>query len=82
MEQKYVYAIALIVVLGIVVLGVYWALYLQPTPLKDIVDTATEDGSFTTLVTALEAADLVDALKGEGPFTVFAPSVGERDGLV
>lgn len=41
---------------------------------KDIVETAVGAGSFTTLVKALEAADLVDALKGEGPFTVFAPT--------
>jgi uncharacterized surface protein with fasciclin (FAS1) repeats len=41
---------------------------------KDIVDTAVAAGSFTTLVTALKAADLVDTLKGPGPFTVFAPT--------
>lgn len=41
---------------------------------KDIVDIAVEAGSFTTLVTALQAAGLVDTLKGEGPFTVFAPT--------
>lgn len=41
---------------------------------KDIVDTAAEAGSFSTLVTAVKAADLVDTLKGEGPFTVFAPT--------
>lgn len=41
---------------------------------KDIVQTAMEAGDFETLVTALKAADLVDALKGEGPFTVFAPT--------
>jgi uncharacterized surface protein with fasciclin (FAS1) repeats len=40
----------------------------------DIVDTAVEAGSFTTLAAALGAADLVDTLKGEGPFTVFAPT--------
>jgi uncharacterized surface protein with fasciclin (FAS1) repeats len=40
----------------------------------DIVETATEAGSFRTLVAAVEAAGLVDALKGDGPFTVFAPS--------
>jgi len=45
-----------------------------PAALKDIVDTAVEAGSFTTLVTAVEAAGLVDTLKGEGPFTVFAPT--------
>ena len=41
---------------------------------KDIVDTAVAAGSFKTLVTAVQAAGLVDALKGEGPFTVFAPT--------
>lgn len=41
---------------------------------KDIVDTAVEAGSFSTLVAAVEAAGLADTLKGEGPFTVFAPT--------
>jgi len=41
---------------------------------KDIVDTAVEAGNFTTLAAALEAAGLVETLKGEGPFTVFAPT--------
>lgn len=41
---------------------------------KDIVDTAVGAGSFTTLVAAVGAAGLVDTLKGEGPFTVFAPT--------
>ena len=40
----------------------------------DIVDIASSAGSFNTLVTAVAAADLVDALKGDGPFTVFAPT--------
>ncbi|MDH3402740.1 MAG: fasciclin domain-containing protein [Acidobacteriota bacterium] len=40
----------------------------------DIVDTAVANGSFGTLAAALEAAGLVDALKGDGPFTVFAPT--------
>ncbi len=40
----------------------------------DIVDTAIAAGSFTTLVTAVKAAGLVDTLKGDGPFTVFAPT--------
>ena len=43
-------------------------------PKKDIVDTAIEAGSFKTLVAAVQAAGLVDTLKGEGPFTVFAPT--------
>ncbi|PMH29930.1 fasciclin [Vibrio lentus] len=41
---------------------------------KDIVDVAAENGSFTTLVAAVKAAGLVDTLKGDGPFTVFAPT--------
>ena len=41
---------------------------------KDIVDTAVSAGSFETLVAAVQAADLVDTLKGDGPFTVFAPT--------
>jgi transforming growth factor-beta-induced protein len=40
----------------------------------DIVDTAVAAGSFNTLVTAVKAAGLVEVLKGEGPFTVFAPT--------
>jgi uncharacterized surface protein with fasciclin (FAS1) repeats len=41
---------------------------------KDIVDTAVSAGSFKTLVAAVTAADLAETLKGEGPFTVFAPT--------
>lgn len=41
---------------------------------KDIVDTAVGAGQFKTLVTAVKAADLVETLKGKGPFTVFAPT--------
>ncbi len=40
----------------------------------DLVDTAVAAGSFKTLAAALQAADLVGTLKGEGPFTVFAPT--------
>jgi transforming growth factor-beta-induced protein len=43
-------------------------------PQKNILDIATENGSFTTLLAAIQAAGLEDTLKGEGPFTVFAPS--------
>jgi transforming growth factor-beta-induced protein len=45
----------------------------EPEP-QTIVDIAVADGRFTTLVAALQAADLVGALSGEGPFTVFAPT--------
>lgn len=44
------------------------------TQKKDVVETAVAAGSFNTLARALEAADLVDVLKGEGPYTVFAPT--------
>jgi len=42
--------------------------------MKNIVETAVEAGSFKTLVTAVEAAGLVETLSGAGPFTVFAPT--------
>lgn len=43
-------------------------------PMKNIVQVAIEAGNFKTLATALQAAGLVDALQGPGPFTVFAPT--------
>ena len=46
----------------------------KPILEADIVETAVAAGSFKTLAAALGAADLVEALKGEGPFTVFAPT--------
>lgn len=48
---------------------------------KDIVDTAAANADFETLVAAVQAADLVDTLKGEGPFTVFAPTDAAFDAL-
>jgi transforming growth factor-beta-induced protein len=47
---------------------------LPPAKPSDIVDVAVADGRFTTLAAALQAANLVETLKGEGPFTVFAPT--------
>lgn len=46
----------------------------MPQPTQDIVEIASGDKQFETLVAALQAAGLVDALKGDGPFTVFAPT--------
>lgn len=46
----------------------------EPKAGKDIVETAMAAGDFKTLVTAVKAADLVETLKGKGPFTVFAPT--------
>jgi Secreted and surface protein containing fasciclin-like repeats len=62
-----------IVVVAALALGIATA-YAGKAPKKDIVDTAVAAGSFNTLATALEAAGLVDTLKGKGPFTVFAPT--------
>jgi uncharacterized surface protein with fasciclin (FAS1) repeats len=58
--------------------------------MADIVDTAVNAGTFSTLVAAIKAAGLVDTLKGKGPYTVFAPSddafaklpAGTVDGLL
>lgn len=58
--------------------------------MADIVDTAVNAGSFSTLVAAVKAAGLVETLKGAGPFTVFAPTdeafaklpAGTVDGLL
>lgn len=53
------------------------ALFLASTGVasaKDLVDTAVSAGSFKTLVAAAQAAGLVETLKGDGPFTVFAPT--------
>ena len=44
------------------------------SPKKDIVDTASDAGSLSTLLAAADAAGLVETLKGEGPFTIFAPT--------
>ena len=46
----------------------------SPAPGQDVVDTAVGAPNFKTLVAAVKAAGLVDALKGDGPFTVFAPT--------
>ncbi|WP_322509943.1 fasciclin domain-containing protein, partial [Anaerolinea sp.] len=54
--------------------GIIHAIDTVILPPKDIVDTAVENGSFNTLAAALQAAGLVDTLKGKGPFTVFAPT--------
>ena len=64
-------------ILGITVLLIFLsttALIAGSHSKKDIVDTAVGAGSFNTLVAAVKAADLADTLKGEGPFTVFAPT--------
>ncbi len=60
--------------LGLLLASVGWAgHHAQKAPMT-IVDVAADAGSFSTLLTALDAADLTDTLEGEGPFTVLAPT--------
>ena len=67
--------VPLVLVMALLAISAVPALAAPPAQAEmDIVDTAIENGSFTTLVAAVEAAGLVDTLKGEGPFTVFAPT--------
>ena len=61
-------------ILVLITFGFAGVLYAGAYGKKDIVDTAVSAGSFNTLVTALKSAELVDTLKSEGPFTVFAPT--------
>jgi transforming growth factor-beta-induced protein len=64
-----------VVATGLFALGCFGAtLTTSAADKKDIVDTAVGAGSFKTLVAAVQAAGLVDTLKGKGPFTVFAPT--------
>jgi uncharacterized surface protein with fasciclin (FAS1) repeats len=64
--------VACVAVLGV---GIgMWAIAADHAERKDIVDTAAGAEGFSTLVTAVKAAELVESLKGEGPFTVFAPT--------
>jgi uncharacterized surface protein with fasciclin (FAS1) repeats len=55
-------------------LGLAGSVTAESMPDKDIVDTAVSAGSFKTLVAAVKAAGFLDALKGQGPLTVFAPT--------
>ncbi len=71
--------LTLIVVALLVAAGAAWAGNHGTS--SDIVDVATSDDSFSTLVTALQTAELVDTLKSDGPFTVFAPTNAAFDKL-
>lgn len=67
-------AVALLGILAVVASFKSGTVRAAEKPEKDIVDTAVGAGQFKTLVTAVKAAGLVETLKGEGPFTVFAPT--------
>ena len=72
-RQLFQAALAVALFISLVPFGAALAQDSQSKP-QDIVDTAVAAGSFNTLVQAVQIAGLVDTLKGEGPFTVFAPT--------
>jgi uncharacterized surface protein with fasciclin (FAS1) repeats len=63
-----------VAIVAVAVLGLTVASTIARAAEKDIVDTAVSAGQFKTLASALDAAGLVETLKGKGPFTVFAPT--------
>ena len=74
MKMRNLAAIAMVVTLGLA-LNAHLKAHADNCDKKgDIVDTAVSAGSFNTLVSAVKASDLVETLKSEGPFTVFAPT--------
>lgn len=80
--MKNTLVVSLLVLFAVIVSACTGAVTPDPTPVPptlepapaDIVDIAVADGRFTTLVAAVQAAGLVDTLKSDGPFTVFAPT--------
>lgn len=68
------FQIASIVAVAVAAIGLTLGSVATRAAQKDIVETAVDAGNFKTLAAALGAADLVDTLKGRGPFTVFAPT--------
>ncbi|QKK01203.1 MAG: fasciclin domain-containing protein [Pseudomonadota bacterium] len=74
MNNRHLIAIAASLVLAAASAVAFAGEYSYGAKSKNIVETARDAGSFNTLLTAVEAAGLVDTLSGEGPFTVFAPT--------
>jgi uncharacterized surface protein with fasciclin (FAS1) repeats len=74
LNRKVAGSLVAVVAIGAVMFLSLGAVARPKGPAKDIVDTAVAAGSFKTLAAALQAAGLVDTLKGPGPFTVFAPT--------
>jgi uncharacterized surface protein with fasciclin (FAS1) repeats len=68
------FQIASVIAAAVAVIGLAFGSADTRAAQKDIVETAVNAGQFKTLAAALGAADLVDTLKGRGPFTVFAPT--------
>ena len=75
MSSRVSKVVPIVLVMSLLAISAVPALAAPPAQAEqDIVDIAVADGRFTTLVAAVEAAGLVDTLKSEGPFTVFAPT--------
>ena len=72
--MKSIYSKVLMLVAAVSLLPLSTAFAGDKCAAKDIVATAVSAGSFKTLAAALKAADLIETLKGDGPFTVFAPT--------
>lgn len=74
MQSKILKPVTILMVVALLAVAAFPALAAPAQQEQDIVDIAVADGRFTTLVAALQATGLDETLKGEGPFTVFAPT--------
>ena len=74
MKRCNAYPLKLATCITIILTGCLFAYAADFAPDKNIIDNLSAEGSFTTLIKALQAAGLVDTIKGAGPFTIFAPN--------
>lgn len=74
MKRRIGYPTKIAACISIMLIGCLYAYAADFAPGKNIIDNLSAEGSFTTLIKALQAADLIETLKGAGPFTVFAPN--------
>ena len=74
MKNRLFISVAMILVISVTLFAQMDTKMVSKSVKNDIIQTAINAGNFTTLATALTEAGLVDALKGDGPFTVFAPT--------
>jgi uncharacterized surface protein with fasciclin (FAS1) repeats len=74
MKRRIGYPTKLAACISIILIGCLCVYAADFAPEKNIIDNLSAEGSFTTLIKALQAADLIETLKGAGPFTVFAPN--------
>ncbi len=74
MKPRSIHIVKLVACITIILAGSLFARAANFSPEKSIIDNLSGDASFTTLMKALQAAGLMETLKGNGPFTVFAPN--------